>query len=84
MTAVTYRIRVKGHLDPLWSEWLGGMALLHQPGGTTALSGVVPDQSALHGLLVVIRDLGLELISVEQVPPGADVADGVPDVPAPA
>jgi hypothetical protein len=31
----------------------------------TELSGTVPDQSALFGLLCHIRDLGLPLISVE-------------------
>jgi len=31
----------------------------------TELTGVVPDQSALFGLLCHIRDLGLPLVSVE-------------------
>jgi hypothetical protein len=69
---MTYRICVRGHLDPLWSEWFSGMALRHQPDGTTVLSGKVADQPALHGLLVLVRDLGLELVSVEQLPLGAD------------
>lgn len=34
----------------------------------TELSGTVPDQSALLGLLCHIRDLGLPLISVEFIP----------------
>jgi hypothetical protein len=70
MTAVTYRIRVRGHLDPLWAEWFDGMALVQEPGPTTTITGSVADQAALHGLLVVIRDLGLELLWVEQLGAG--------------
>ena len=62
-----YQIRVKGHLDGSWSEWLGGLAIAHHPDGTTALTGPIADQSALYGLLVKIRDLGLPLISVNHI-----------------
>ena len=34
-----------------WSEWLGGLSVAPGPDGTTELSGPVPDQAALHGLL---------------------------------
>jgi hypothetical protein len=81
MTAVTYRIRVKGHLDPLWAEWFSGMALVHEADWTTTIAGSVADQAALHGLLAVIRDLGLELISVQQLGPGGDAARPVPGAP---
>jgi hypothetical protein len=37
--------------------------------GTTTLHGVVVDQSALHGLLQKVRDVGLPLISVTRVVP---------------
>jgi hypothetical protein len=65
-----YRIRVKGHLDPEWSEWLDNMAITQEEEGTTTLSGPVVDQAALHGLLIKIRDLGLVLITVESIEPG--------------
>ena len=65
-----YRIRVKGHLDPEWSEWLDNMAITQEEEGTTTLSGPVVDQAALHGLLIKIRDLGLVLITVESIKPG--------------
>ena len=64
----TYRVRVQGRLDENWSDWLGGMAVVTEnddDGPTiTTLSGDVPDQAALHGLLNRIRDLGLPLIEV--------------------
>jgi hypothetical protein len=65
----TYEICLKGHLDMRWSEQLGVPALTHESDGTTILRGIAADQSALHGLLQRIRDLGLPLISVNPVAP---------------
>jgi hypothetical protein len=59
-----YSIRLEGHLDQSWSEWLDGMAITSEENGQTQLTGVVIDQSALHGLLARIRDLNLRLISI--------------------
>ena len=67
---VHYRIRVKGHLGPQWSEWFDWMTVILEADGTTTLSGPIVDQAALHGLLVRVRDLGLELISISQEDPG--------------
>ena len=69
-TPVRYRIRVKGHLGPQWSEWFDQMTVTLEANGTTTLSGPVADQAALHGLLVRVRDLGLELIEICQDDPG--------------
>jgi hypothetical protein len=60
-----YRIRVQGHLDPGWHHRFEGLRIEHQDGGTTLLSGSLPDQAALHGMLLQIIRLGLTLLSLE-------------------
>jgi hypothetical protein len=65
----TYELRVKGHLDNRWSDWLEGMSMQRQVDGTTLLVGPVIDQAALHGIINRIRDLGLPLLSVKRVGP---------------
>ncbi len=59
-----YEIKIKGNLDPHWSEWFADLKLTSLEGDITLLSGSLPDQAALHGLLERIRDLNLTLISV--------------------
>lgn len=59
-----FEIKIQGHLDSYWSGRLMGLALTPLEGDETLLSGFLPDQSALHGLLERIRDLNLKLISV--------------------
>ena len=63
-----YQIKVRGHLGNQWSDWFEGMRFQSE-GGETILRGKVLDQSALHGLLVRVRDLGLPLISVIRLDP---------------
>ena len=64
-----YRIRVEGVLEPTWSEWLAGMNISQEAGGVTILYGSVRDQAELFRLLTKVRDMGLDLISVNRVEP---------------
>ena len=67
--AERYEIRLKGHLDHRWAAWFDGLTLTTCSDGTTTIHGIVLDQSALHGLLQRVRDVGLPLISVTRVAP---------------
>lgn len=64
-----YEIRLGGLLDPRWAAWFDGLDLTTEPAGTTRLRGPLADQSALHGVLQRVRDVGLPLISVTRVDP---------------
>lgn len=69
MPPAIYEIRVAGHLSPQWADWFESLTITLEGDGNTLLSGPVADQAALHGLLKKVRDLGLPLLSVNQVPP---------------
>jgi hypothetical protein len=78
--AALYQIEVVGHLDIEKATWFEGLSLACGYGedGTpiTSMTGEVLDQAALHGLLTVIRDLGLPLLAVSRVEPvKEDVSD---------
>jgi hypothetical protein len=62
----TVVIRIEGHIDKDWAEWLEDFSVAHLAGEETVLTGTVPDQAALYGLIAKLRDLGLKLISVER------------------
>jgi hypothetical protein len=61
-----YEIRLAGYLSANWAARFEGLSIRHDPGGETVLFGML-DQAALHGVLMKIRDLGMNLISVNRV-----------------
>jgi hypothetical protein len=63
-----YQIRVKGHFDANLAGWFDGLTISNQEDGEAVLSGRLPDQAALQGVLNRISNLGLSLISVNQMP----------------
>lgn len=73
---VAYQIRIKGHLGHQWTDWYEGLAITQEENGETLLAGSVADQTALHGLLKRVRDLGMPLLSVNRIEPGQPGAAG--------
>jgi len=64
--ATAYQICLKGALDSSWSDWFDGFTITVQD-DVTILVGTVVDQSALHGILGKINDLGLSIVFVERI-----------------
>ena len=58
-----YEIRVREVLDEKWAGYFSPFAL-SVAGDETLLNGIVHDQAELFGVLLKIRDLGLQLVSV--------------------
>jgi hypothetical protein len=57
-------IRIKGHIDQDWSDWMSRLVISHKETGETVLSGNVRDQATLYGLLERLGGLGLRLTSL--------------------
>lgn len=62
-----FQIRIKGHLSEQWTDWFEGLTITLEEDGNTLLSGSVLDQSALHGILKKIRNLGIPLLSINSM-----------------
>ena len=65
--ATRYRITVRGRLTGFLASAFDGMGL-ESAAGETTLTGDLVDQAQLYGLIERLRDLGLDLVSVERVP----------------
>ncbi len=62
-----YEIRIQEQISEQSRSWFDDLSITTLSSGGTLLAGQVVDQSALHGLLALIRDLNLTLISVNRV-----------------
>jgi len=76
-----YEIRVAGRLASHWSAWFDGLSVTNDDDGTTVIRGPVVDQSALHGLIQKLRDVGIPLLSLSQLPSSPE-PDTTPEPPA--
>lgn len=56
-------IKVEGLLDKKWNNWFEGMVISYES-TNTILSGNIKDEAHLHGILNLLRDLNLKLISI--------------------
>ena len=75
MSTRSYEIQVKGTLSPTLLAAIEGFEVSHVKEGRTTLVGWVPDQTRLFSTLEVLRDLNIELVSLN---PGPDQSISVP------
>jgi hypothetical protein len=64
---IQYEIHVMEPLNLCWAAWFDGMTINQAENGETIISGPVVDKSALHGLLAVIGEMNLTLLSVKKL-----------------
>ena len=62
-----YEIRIQGHLDQHWSEWFDGLDITYDVDDNTVLRGPLVDETALHGVLIKVRDIALPLLAVNRI-----------------
>ncbi len=62
-------IRVKGQLSDEWSDWFEDLEMRYLENGEMVLSGAIPDQAALMGILNKLHRLNLTILSVNSVSP---------------
>jgi hypothetical protein len=61
-----YQLVIRGELDERYGYLFEGMQI-ERSEGKTIFSGTVRDQAQLHGLIERVEELGLDLLSVQQV-----------------
>jgi hypothetical protein len=64
-----FEIRVKGHLDESWTDWLEGLEIKLLDNEETVISGHITDQAALMGVLNKLYNLNLTLLSLSETNP---------------
>lgn len=67
-----YRIRVRGRLDGMWRDYVANMEIAVREGGpgqptATELTGFMPDQAALMGVLAHLHARGIAIIDVARL-----------------
>jgi len=56
-------IKIQGHLNEKWKDFFEVMEISYE-GSNTILTGNLKDEAHMHGILNKIRDLNLNLISI--------------------
>ena len=64
-----YEIRVRGHLGTKMLRAFPALSAQAQ-GADTLLTGCLPDQAAVYGVIARLEALGLDLVELRRLPPG--------------
>lgn len=67
MSAETYEVVTKGRPSSVVLSAMGGFEIASVDHGLSHLVGQIPDQSRMHQLFELLRDLNIELVSINQV-----------------
>jgi len=59
------RIRAAAHLDYWLKDYFGGLDITHEEDCTTIISGELSDLPEVYGLILQLRDSGIELVSLQ-------------------
>ena len=60
-------ITIKGSISPEMEAWFEGLSISPE-NGNSRINGILPDQQALYGLINMLRDLGVTIISIQTQP----------------
>ena len=60
------KITIQGHLDKKWKNSFEGLVISYE-GDNTILTGNLKDEAHMHGVLNIIRDLNIKLISINPI-----------------
>jgi len=58
------RVRTETHLDDWVGDYFAGLEMKHEKGESTLLAGEMEDMPAVYGLILKIRDAGINLLSL--------------------
>ncbi len=60
-----FTVHSEAHLDEWLKDYFGGINITHEKDSTSVLTGVLPDMSAVYGLIMKLRDSGICVISLQ-------------------
>ena len=58
------RVRSLAHLESWIKDYFAEFAISYEQDGTTCLNGELSDMSAVYGLIFLLRDAGVEILSL--------------------
>ncbi|RQD75770.1 MAG: hypothetical protein D5R97_05550 [Candidatus Syntrophonatronum acetioxidans] len=59
------RVETAAHIDSWMADCFNGLNIEHRDKGTTVITGFLADLPAVYGLILQMRDRGVELLSME-------------------
>jgi hypothetical protein len=64
---IIIEIIIKGSISSQMEEWFEGMSVFSGE-NSSSIRGTLPDQQALYGLVNLLRDLGVSILSIKMGP----------------